>query len=110
MSAATDYVRVDELGVKRIGQTRVSLDSIVYAFRDGSAPESIRDMYPALNLEQVYGAIAYYLAKQSEIDPYLEEQEKRSARVRERAEADRPPVVDRLRELIRVRESARRGA
>ncbi len=110
VAAAKDYVRVDECGVKRVGQTRVSLDSVVYAFRGGSSPEAIRNAYPALNLDEVYGAVAYYLARQSEIDAYLKEQQELSARVRQRADAERPPVVDRLRELIRAREAARSGA
>jgi len=49
----------------------VSLDSIVYAFRSGESPETIRENYPTLQLEQVYGAIAFYLGHQEEIDPYL---------------------------------------
>ena len=52
--------------------TRISLDSIVYAFRDGLSPETIvRDCFPSLSLEEVYGATAYYLGHLSEIDAYL---------------------------------------
>jgi uncharacterized protein (DUF433 family) len=51
--------------------TRISLDSIVYAFRSGLSPESIVQSFPLLNLEQVYGAIAFYLANQTDIDAYL---------------------------------------
>lgn len=54
-----------------IAGTRVSLDSIVYAFRDGAAPESIQRSFPVLTLEEVYGAIAYYLGHDQEIDDYL---------------------------------------
>jgi hypothetical protein len=39
-----------------ISGTRVSLDSIVYAFRRGASPETIKSSFPALTLEQVYGA------------------------------------------------------
>ena len=49
----------------------VSLDSIVYAFLDGQTAESIAESFPVLTLEQVYGAIAFYLANRSEIDIYL---------------------------------------
>ncbi len=55
-----------------ITDTRVSLDSIVYAFLDGQTPESIAQSFPVLTLEQIYGAIAFYLAHQSEIETYLE--------------------------------------
>lgn len=51
--------------------TRISLDSIVYAFKQGLSPESIVQSFPLLKLEQVYGAIAFYLANRTEIDNYL---------------------------------------
>jgi uncharacterized protein (DUF433 family) len=51
--------------------SRVSLDSIVHSFLSGESAESIRDNFPTLTLEQVYGAIAYYLGHQAEIDVYL---------------------------------------
>ena len=54
-----------------VAGTRVSLDSIVYAFLDGQTAESIAQSFPVLTLEQVYGAIAFYLANRSEIDTYL---------------------------------------
>lgn len=58
-------------GAYRIADTRVSLDSVVYAFRRGASPESIQRSYPSLTLEQIYGAIAYYLANQQEVNRYL---------------------------------------
>ena len=42
------------------------------AFLDGQSPESIAQSLPVLTLEQVYGAIAFYLAHQPEIETYLE--------------------------------------
>lgn len=56
-----------------IANSRVSLDTIVYAFLDGQSPESIAQSLPVLTLEQVYGAIAFYLAHQPEIEIYLEQ-------------------------------------
>src|SRR5215213_696135 len=58
-------------GTYRIVGTRVSLDSIVYAFLRGTSPESIQRSFPSLTLEQIYGAIAYYLAHQEEVNQYL---------------------------------------
>ena len=54
-----------------VAGTRISLDSIVYAFLNGQTAESIAQAFPALALEQVYGATAFYLANRSEIDVYL---------------------------------------
>lgn len=72
---AKEYVELKE-GAYRVGGTRVSLDSVVYGFQDGASPECIQQSFPALTLEQVYGAIAYYLANQVTIDQYLIEGEK----------------------------------
>jgi uncharacterized protein (DUF433 family) len=71
---SNDYV-TDVNGTYRITGTRVSLDSVVYAFLNGVSPESIVDSFPILTLEQVYGAIAYYLANQAAIDAYLRQGE-----------------------------------
>lgn len=66
-----EYVEQSESGY-RIAGTRVSLDSVVYAFRRGASPESIQRSFPTVALEQVYGAITFYLAHEQEIDAYLE--------------------------------------
>jgi uncharacterized protein (DUF433 family) len=66
--------------------TRVSLDSIVHAFKRGAAPETIKRSFPVLTLEQVYGAITYYLAHEQEIDDYLQQAE---AELEAQAEARR---------------------
>src|SRR6266852_4186783 len=55
----------------RIAGTRVSLDSIVYEFLEGLRPESIADDFPVLTLEEVYGAIAFYLGHREEVDAHL---------------------------------------
>jgi uncharacterized protein (DUF433 family) len=68
----TNYVEQRNGGYYVAG-TRVSLDSVVYEFRRGSAPESIlRSFHLISSLERVYGAITFYLANQQEVDRYLE--------------------------------------
>jgi uncharacterized protein (DUF433 family) len=68
------YVEQRE-GVYWVATTRVSLDSIVYAFLAGQTAESIAQSFPVLTLEQVYGAITFYLANRSDIDAYLRREE-----------------------------------
>jgi uncharacterized protein (DUF433 family) len=58
-----------------VSGTRVSLDSIVYSFRAGDSPETIRQNFSSLSLEQVYGAIAFYLAHEQEVDANIREGE-----------------------------------
>ena len=60
-----------------VAGTRISLDSVVYAFNRGDSPQRILERYPLLDrLSRIYGAIAFYLDHQAEIDKYLEETER----------------------------------
>jgi len=72
VESSKKYVKAVE-GAYLVGDTRVSLDSLVFLFREGMSPESMVESYPALSLEQVHGALAFYLANQMEIDGYLAE-------------------------------------
>src|SRR5437870_4651279 len=65
-----EYIKYID-GVYRIGNTRVSLDSLIYLFREGMSADGMVECYSALSLEQVHGALAFYLANQKEIDTYL---------------------------------------
>ena len=57
-----------------VAGTRISLDSVVYAFNRGESPEQILEDYPLLgSLARAYGAIAFYLDHKVDIDRYLEE-------------------------------------
>lgn len=73
MKNAMSEVYVEQRdGTYTVAGTRVSLDSVVYAFLDGQSAEAIAQAFPVLTLEQVYGAITYYLAHRDEVDRYLE--------------------------------------
>jgi uncharacterized protein (DUF433 family) len=57
-----------------VAGTRVSLDSVVLASLDGLSPETIAtECFPVLTLEQVYGAITYYLAHRAAIEHYVQQ-------------------------------------
>jgi uncharacterized protein (DUF433 family) len=58
-------------GVVLVGGTRVTLDTIVTIFKQGMTAEEIAYRYPSLRLAAVYGAIAYYLGHQDEVEAYL---------------------------------------
>ncbi len=49
-----------------------SLGSVVYAFLRGESPDGIVESFPALSLEQVYGAIAFYLDQREAVDCCLQ--------------------------------------
>ncbi len=79
---AKEYVTLQE-GTYRIDGTRVSLDSVVYAYRRGASPESIQCSFPLLTLEQIHGALAFYLSHQQEVDKYLTEGEEEFEKLRQ---------------------------
>jgi uncharacterized protein (DUF433 family) len=74
-----------------IAGSRISLDSVVYAFLSGQSAESIAQSFPVLTLEQVYGAIAFYLCNRLDIDAYLA-QGKRDFEAMRQAARDADPM------------------
>jgi uncharacterized protein (DUF433 family) len=74
--------RWDEAGGIRIGQSRVTLDSLLATYHNGSTPEEIAVQYSVLRLEEIYTAIAYYLTHQPEIDSYLEQRQRKAQQQR----------------------------
>ena len=67
-----------------VAGTRVSLDSVVYAFLEGCSAESIREDFEGLTLSQVDGAIAYYLEHRNEVDAYLQRRKEQWAELERR--------------------------
>jgi len=88
-------------GVYWLAGTRVSLDSIVYAFWRGQTAESIAQSFPVLTLEQVYGALTLYLANKSEVDTYLKEAEAEFEALREAARQQDPMFYQKLADARR---------
>src|SRR5215831_19789634 len=80
--------------------TRVPLAHLVREFQHGELPEAIRSHYPTLSLEQVYGAITFYLGSKAEVEADIAE--------RERVEDDfadaHPAPADLKKKLERARQ------
>ena len=83
-------LKTDAHGVVRIGETRVTLDTVVYEFEQGSTAEEIAYQFDVLNLADVYAVIAYYLRHQDEVKAYLQEQERQATEIREKIEQQFP--------------------
>jgi uncharacterized protein (DUF433 family) len=69
----------DEDGVVRVAGTRVTLGCVVEMFDDGASPEQIADEYDALELDDVYAVITYYLRHQQEVQRLLLMEQKEAA-------------------------------
>ena len=87
-----------------IAGKRVSLDSIVYAFQRGASPESITRSFPVVTLEEVYGALTFYLANKDAVDEYLKREEAEFEKMREERRAANPELHRKLQEAMRERE------
>ncbi|SRR5437879_2658692 len=102
---STVPLRTDQSGVLRVGDTRVSLDSVIYAFKDGATPEEIVQQFTTLDLADVYSVISYYLQNTAEIDEYLRRRTAQRAEMKKEIEARFDPHGIRDRLLARKRSS-----
>ncbi|ETX02444.1 MAG: hypothetical protein ETSY1_03540 [Candidatus Entotheonella factor] len=89
-----------------VADSRVSLDSIVYAFLEGHTAESIQQSFPVLTLEQVYGSITYYLANGESIDAYLQEQQAAFEALKDKLRRRHPQMAQRMAEIKQQRQAA----
>ena len=95
-----DYIEQRDSGYWIRG-SRVSLDSVVYRFLEGLSPETIHaDCFPTLTLDQIYGAISYYLANRAEIDRYLEKADQDYEDFRRRIRSEYPEAHRRLDAIL----------
>ena len=94
---------MDQAGVLRVNGTRVSLDSVIFAFNEGSTPEEIAQQYTTLNLADIYAVISYYLQNQADVSQYLERRKTQRAELKEEIESQFDPQGIRDRLLARKR-------
>lgn len=84
-----------------IAGTRISLDSVVYAFLRGESPEGIAESFPALNLEHIFGALAFYMANQDVVDRHLADGRREFEELRQQARRNNPTLYAKLAESRR---------
>ena len=80
--------------------SRVPLAHVVREFQHGELPEAIRSHYATLTLEQVYGAITFYLGSKEEVEPDITERE----RVEDEFAGTHPAPPDLKQKLERARQ------
>ena len=90
-------------GVVHVGDTRVSLDTLLFAFKHGAMSEEIVADYSTLNLSDVYAVITYYLQNQTEVEGYLQRRQLQRDEVRREMETRFPQAGLRERLLARVK-------
>ncbi len=98
--APQEYVEEREGGYFVAG-SGVSLASVIFAFREGASPETIRQNFPSLSLGQVYGAVAFYLNHPAESERYLLQL---AARWKEMEQQGQPPSGELHEKLEQARQ------
>jgi uncharacterized protein (DUF433 family) len=85
-------------GVVRVGNTRVTLDTVIAVFKQGTTAEEIVYRYPSLRLADVYASIGFYLNHQQEVETYLQQRQQQAQEIRKMNEARFDPqgLPDRL--------------
>jgi uncharacterized protein (DUF433 family) len=100
-------LRTDENGIIYVGETRITLDTVIACYHQGDTPEAIHEGFPTLSITDLYAVIAYYLSHRDELDTYLTEREAARTQMREAVEANYTPQQrafnDRVRELIHAK-------
>ena len=95
----------DAHGVIRVGQTRVTLESVISLFEQGASAEEISLRYDVLDLHDVYATLSYFLGHRQEIKEYLDRARQASLGARRDAE-HRSPTAQIRERLTRHRNSA----
>lgn len=103
---AAEYVTQSPDGGWRVSGTRVSIDSIVHGYWSGRLPEAMAADFPSLTLEQVHGAIAFYLRHRDKLDQYLSEQDSRWRQFQQESASMHAPLLQRIRLADRQRASS----
>ena len=101
MTAVRCPLFTDLHGTIRVRGTRVTLDTIVTAFRAGATAEEIAQKFPTVVLADVYQIIAHYLNHTTEIDAYLSQHKAIAAALKSEIERRFDPVGVRARLLAR---------
>ncbi|MFN5953083.1 MAG: DUF433 domain-containing protein [Dolichospermum sp.] len=91
-------------GVIRIGKTRVTLDTVIAVFKQGTTAEEIAYRYPSLKLADIYATIAFYLNHQQEVEVYLQQRHQQAQEIRKINETRFDPQGLRNRLLARKAE------
>jgi uncharacterized protein (DUF433 family) len=87
----------DAHGVIRVGQTRVTLESIISLFEQGAGAEEIALRYDVLDLHDIYATLSYFLGHRDEMRQYLDRAHEASLAARSDAERRSPAAQIRER-------------
>lgn len=92
LSPESPPLRVDEGGVVRVGQSRITLQLIVEQYENGQTPEDMVRAYDTLALADVYAVIASCLRHRDQVQAYLKRRSREAEALRTKIEAASPRI------------------
>ena len=99
-------LRIEPDGTVRVGNTRVTLDVMLTAYKLGFSAEEIAEQFDTLELCDVHSIIGYYLRRRDEVEEYLKERTIAAAALR--LELERRFPSSGLRERLMARRAGGR--
>jgi uncharacterized protein (DUF433 family) len=106
MSAVASYVRQRE-GEFFVGDSRVTVQTIVANWQRRVTPEEIQAAFPSLSLVEIYGTITYYLEHQAALDEHFRDTSEMLAEHQAAVEAKHPEFFADMRARLAAYRAAR---
>lgn len=101
LTAERPPLREAEGGAIRVGNTRIALNLVVNAYKEGLTAEEIVSEWDTLDLADVHAVICYYLRHRTDVEAYLLRVEQEADNVKQEIEARWPRTGVRERLLGR---------
>jgi uncharacterized protein (DUF433 family) len=107
-------LRDDGHGGLRIGQTRVSFESVWHMSQQGASPAEILQAFDTLHLADVHAVLAWALRHAEDVNAYLKRRDEEAAEIRRKLEqAGITPTREesaKLKEKLMMRDKQRQRA
>lgn len=98
-----EYLDIVSEDTIRLKGHRLGLEQVVERYHEGYSPEQIALEYPGVELEQIYGVIAYYLHNKDAVDAYIARGDAAAAQRYQEWAAQMPEISKRVRAVLAQR-------
>ncbi|MFI5274956.1 MAG: DUF433 domain-containing protein [Ktedonobacterales bacterium] len=97
MTLESDHYVQARDGNLYVGATRITVETVIFSWQVGRAPEQIHESYPHVPLFAVYGTIAYSLEHKDAVDAFFRETQERAEARQAAIEAEYPEFFTEMR-------------
>lgn len=87
LKQTTPLVQEDNGTIRIIG-SRITLDTVVKAYKNGATAEQILDSFPSLSLRDIHAIIAYYFEHKADVEIYLQQRHEEAEAIKLKIESE----------------------